>query len=316
MPWTNGIVLSVLVYYTAKISGGHLNPAVTLTFSLLGHTSPMEMVFYWVAQVAGCITGALFIAMLVPGQIMGTRPSGPFASLSGCFEPMHGISTMTTFGWEAVCTFAFVVPIFSVVWYTQNKNGYGNTGPLIVGLSLTANALACGQFTGASLNPARSIASHVVFKCPYSRWYVYVLAEFLGSALALFGIVPWYGISRNAWYAGCLPTWAYHVTRKNQRTIVLETIKEFDPPPSNTGLADVARSGHGGDTAFSPRFRRNSNMTSSIVGDLGDRPMRTDFTPNTMDDDGTLSKMGLFRSTPVRQSQEFFKVEISSNPFS
>ena len=59
----------------------------------------------------------------------------------GCFYPGKDMTVALVFGWEAFCTFCFILPIFSVVWYTLHKKGYGNTGPLMVGLSLIANAI-------------------------------------------------------------------------------------------------------------------------------------------------------------------------------
>ena len=242
-PWANGIALMVLVYFSAKISGAHLNPAVTLTFCLLGHTPPSEVLAYWAAQVAGCALGALWIACLVPGLAVRATPDGPFAALYGCFVPNESLSDLQVFAWEAVCTCSFIIPVFSVVWYSASKYGYGTTGPLIVGLSLLANALACGQFTGASLNPARTVASPIVFACPrVGSTYAYVLGELLGGTVAVVAIVPWYGISRHSWYAAVIPTWAIAAARRTQRTIVLEAIKEHaEPPPAAPEPVQPAR---------------------------------------------------------------------------
>jgi hypothetical protein len=67
---------------------------------------------------------------------------------------------------------------------------------VIVGVSLYAAASACVQWTGAALNPARVIASQVVFTCP-DVWSVpyYLIGEFLGAALVPLAIAPWYGVS-------------------------------------------------------------------------------------------------------------------------
>lgn len=189
-PWANGIALMVMVYYTAKISGAHLNPALSLTFTLLGHTNPLEMLVYWIAQVGGCCLGALFIKLLTPYPIIN----------NGCFIANPSLNNALIFGWETFCTFTFILPIFSVVWYTSHKQGYGNTGPLIVGLSLIANALAAGPFTGAAFNPARVLGSHIVFNCEGGTVLYYILGEFLGAAIVPLAIFPFYGINENAWY--------------------------------------------------------------------------------------------------------------------
>jgi glycerol uptake facilitator-like aquaporin len=193
----------VLVYFCAKISGAHLNPAVSLTFTALGHINPIEMLTYWTAQIIGCILGALWIACLVPGLTIRGDAHGGY---HGCFVPLPGLTNSQIFGWEALSTFNFLLPVFAVVWYTQNKDGYGNTGPIMVGLSLLASALACGHWTGAALNPARVIASPAVFNCHHSNKIVYyVLGELTGAILAVGAIIPWYGIAANAWYICTMP---------------------------------------------------------------------------------------------------------------
>ena len=200
-PWANGIILMVLVYYTAKTSGAHLNPALTLTFVLLGHTNPLEMIVYWIAQMLGCICGAFWIALLVPGLYVRAPPNAS----TGCFFPAPNMTPALVFAWEAFCTFCFILPIFSVVWYTLHKKGYGNTGPLMVGLSLIANAMAAGPYTGAALNPARVLGSPVVFQCDNKYLGYYLAGQFLGASLVPVIIAPWYGISPTAWYISAVP---------------------------------------------------------------------------------------------------------------
>lgn len=240
-PWANGIVLAVLVYYTAKTSGAHLNPALSLTFMLLGYTNPLEMMVYWAAQMTGCIFGAVWLAILVPGLYFGSQQQGQFC---GCFYPGHvGMTKAYVFGWEAFGTFCFILPIFSVVWYTLHKKGYGNTGPLMVGLSLVANALAVAPFTGAAFNPARVLASPVVFKCNNTYLVYYVIGELIGASLVPFIIAPWYGISPTAWYISVVPDKAKHffasVANKKQRglsilnQVLTDEFRELPTPPSS-----------------------------------------------------------------------------------
>lgn len=194
-PATNATALLVLVYYTARMSGAHLNPALSMTFTLLGYTNVVELLVYWFAQFTGAMVGALWIAALLPELEVNAKVGG--LSYHGCFSRANDSITLAqVVGWEAVCTFCFILPIFSVVWYTQHKSGYGNTGPIIVGLSLYAAASAASQWTGGALNPARALASAVVFKCPDvgALWY-YVLGEALGALTVPLAIVPWYGVS-------------------------------------------------------------------------------------------------------------------------
>lgn len=208
--YTNGLALMVLVYYTAKTSGAHLNPALSLSFMILGYNNPLEILFYWIAQILGCAFGSLWIALLVPGVYIGQQMTGDLTkggeAYDGCFNPSPQLSKAGIFGWEAICTFNFILPIFSVVWYTMNKPGYGTTGPLMVGLSLIVNALVATPFTGGALNPARVLGSMIVFKCANS-WtsFYYITGElFAGSIVPLF-IIPWYGVCPKAWYFNLTP---------------------------------------------------------------------------------------------------------------
>lgn len=199
-PYANGAALMVLVYWTAKTSGAHLNPALSLTFTMLGHTNPIEMVVYWSAQIIGCIIGAAWIWALLPSS------DDTYQQLNGCFVPNESLSHIQIFGWEAFLTFTFILPIFAVVWYTTHKKGYGNTGPIMIGLSLFASAMAGGSFTGAALNPARVIASPVIFNCKNEEHvWLYVCGEICGAALVPLFIIPWYGINPEAWYIPLLP---------------------------------------------------------------------------------------------------------------
>lgn len=241
-PWANGITLMVLVYFVAKISGAHLNPAVSTTFMVLGHINPVEMLAYWAAQICGCAVGALWISALVPQLYVGKEIEDPKAlSYSGCFVPQPDLTHGQVYGWEALCTFCFIAPIFAVVWYTQRKSGYGNTGPLMVGLSLLANAFVAGQFTGGALNPARALGSEIVFKCPSTDfiWY-YVLGELTAGAFAPVVIIPWYGIARNAWYVKYFPNFVKAMIKERQPSVKIDSdesviveVKETSPNKSH-----------------------------------------------------------------------------------
>jgi hypothetical protein len=160
-----------------------------------------------------------------------------------------------------VGTFCFIVPVFSVVWYTQRKSGNGNTGPLIVGLSLMASALAVGPWTGAALNPARVLASPIVFDCPMTARLLifYVLGEIAGAIAASLAVLPWYGISSDPWYADALPP----VIRN---TLVALKTPPSSPPKNVTAeedgspMASVLSSKLAGDFAL-PSVRMLSNST-------------------------------------------------------
>ena len=225
-PEANAVALMIMVYYSAKISGAHLNPAITMTFTLLGYTTPYELLIYWFAQVIGCIVGALWIALLVPGCQIGHEPSYECHPYAGCFLPDPRLSVARVFGWEFITTVSFIVPVFSVVWYTQNKSGYGNTGPIMVGLSLLSSAYAAASFTGAALNPARTLGSAIVLNCANkSIAGVLIAGQMLASLTSILLIVPWYGVASNAWYIKHVPKTIMNWLQFYQPNISLMSLK-------------------------------------------------------------------------------------------
>jgi len=90
-------------------------------------------------------------------------------------------------------TFLLVLTVYAAA---VTKPGHGNAAPLAIGLSLYAAALTGGPFTGASLNPARTIGPACVFACNVRVSFLYIASELFGAALAaglsifLYGRVP------------------------------------------------------------------------------------------------------------------------------
>lgn len=241
-PVANAVALMVLVYYTAKTSDAHLNPALSLTFSILGYTNPLELLFYWAAQISGAAMGAMWLALLVPDIQIRSKNLHivPYQRYDGCFLPRQDLSYAQIFGWEAFATFAFIVPIFSVVWYTLRKRGYGNTGPLMIGLSLYAAAAAANPFTGAALNPARVLGSPIVFDCRNRDFlFYYIIGELVGALLVPLVIIPWYGIAREAWYLDTIPFFIkkrmklYQPSLRIKDTDTINTIDTIQAKPSD-----------------------------------------------------------------------------------
>lgn len=180
----NGLILAVLVYITANVSGGHLNPAVTLPAMMTGHISIIKGFLYIAAQIGGAMIGSLLVAGLVPGSKVGQTSFT-------CFQPGNSASKGQAFAWEFFMTFVLVATVYAVA---IGKPSFGNVGPLIVGIALWACASCAGAYTGASLNPARTLGPATVFSPCHSGdvWY-YVLAELLGGLMAGLLSMPLYG---------------------------------------------------------------------------------------------------------------------------
>ena len=178
-PFVNGFALAVWIYVAANISGGHLNPAVTFSVFVCGFYPFVHAVLYVILQIAGAIIGSLVVAGLVPGAELGMGDGGP-----GCFDRTvihNGLSDGQIFGWEFVMAFTLLSTVYAC---GMAKPGHGSFTPYAVGLALLCCAGSGGQYTGASLNPARVIGPSVVFRCGRDVAHLYIWAHFVAAIMA------------------------------------------------------------------------------------------------------------------------------------
>ena len=166
----NGISLAVIIYCIVAQSGGHLNNTVTWSMMLSGHMAFVQGLAYIVCQFVGAIVGAALTRALKPDTLLNP----------GCFGPV-GISHAKLFGMEFMATTLLIVTVYGVA---IAQKGSGNVGPLAIGLSLLATALAIGPYTGAALNTARVLGPSVVYGCQWKTFWVYLLAHLAASTVA------------------------------------------------------------------------------------------------------------------------------------
>ena len=186
----NGLILSMMCYLFADVSGAHVNPAVSTTFFILGHIDPIQMLLYVMAQFAGAFAGVALAKEMMPSD------------LSPC--PVATLANAYVFGWETLCTFMFASTIMAVVWYKNHKPGYGGLGPLVIGASLATNLHIAIPFTGGSLNPARYLAVNTIFPCSYNITYIYILGQITGAVIASAMVAAIFGVSKDPWYCVCM----------------------------------------------------------------------------------------------------------------
>ena len=167
----HGLAIAFLVTATAKISGGHINPAVTFGAWITGKISLPKGIMYVVAQVAGAIVGALLLTVVIPAAAqgnLGAHGLGPNITVSG------GLVA------EIVLTFALVFVIFAAA---MDPKGLGNLAPVAIGLTVLVDHLMGVPVTGASMNPARSFGPALVAGAWASHW-IYWIGPLIGGALA------------------------------------------------------------------------------------------------------------------------------------
>lgn len=182
--WVNGLTVAVIVYITANVSGGHLNPAITWATMLTGHISFLKGISYWIAQFSGACLANLLLAGLLPNVSLGMGNGGP-----GCYH-YTGITGAQAFGWELVLTFVLVSAVYAVAVGEPN---FGHLGPWVVGVAVWIAVLAGGPFTGGAVNPVRPLSPGFVFHCYLRESWYYVLGEFTGATLAALSAWPLYG---------------------------------------------------------------------------------------------------------------------------
>jgi len=147
----HGLVLAVLVTAMAGISGGHLNPAVTLGLVVARRTTIADAGAYIVAQLLGAVLAAKLVEMLYPiGMVRGISIGTPTIASSIQF---HQAILM-----EAVMAFLLVSAFFG----TLLNPAAPRMGGLWVGLALAVDILVGGPLTGAAVNPARAFGPALV----------------------------------------------------------------------------------------------------------------------------------------------------------
>jgi aquaporin Z len=176
-----GLVLFALAYAIGPISGGHVNPAVTLGALLARRISPLEAVTYWVAQFAGGILGALLLwglfdqSPLYHKAINGLGTNG-YGKLS-----MIRISGGGAFLAEVVLTALFVFVILCVT----SRVAHAGTAGAAIGLTLTVVHLIGVPIDGTSVNPARSLGPAIVVGgAALSQVWLFIVAPLVGAIVA------------------------------------------------------------------------------------------------------------------------------------
>lgn len=151
-----GLVIVAMAYSIGRISGCHINPAVSLGCLLTKRMSLVEFFVYVAAQIVGGFLGAL--ALFGFAKMAGLPLAGDACNLA-CNFPAKGLTAGTIISSllvEIVLTFIFVYVILNV---TSENSGAGKKAGLLIGLTLTLVHLIGINFTGTSVNPARSIAT-------------------------------------------------------------------------------------------------------------------------------------------------------------
>ena len=162
-----GLVIMAMIYATGHLSGAHLNPSVTLAFSLTRHFPLRDALAYIPAQLAGATAAAAVLLALWPDK------------------PAHlGATVPTVGGWQALLyeTVLTAFLMFVIMAVATDTRAVGASAAIAVGGVIGLNALFGGPVTGASMNTARSFGPALVANEWHDFW-VYVVGPLVGAMI-------------------------------------------------------------------------------------------------------------------------------------
>ena len=170
-----GLSVVAMAYTIGRISGCHINPAITLGVFLSGRMNKKDAGMYMLFQIIGAVVGSLILYLLV---FSGTH-GGPTETGANSFADGMMLQAFIA---EAVFTFIFVLVVLGS---TDEKEGAGNFAGLAIGLTLVLVHIVCIPITGTSVNPVRSIGP-ALFEGgkALSQLWLFIIAPFVGAALS------------------------------------------------------------------------------------------------------------------------------------
>jgi aquaporin Z len=162
--------VAIGVYLFGKLSMAHFNPAVSLGFLISGHITKVQLLQYFAAEITGALLASLFVMSLI----------GTEASL-GANSPDYSYPLPLVFGIEVLATALLMAVIYLVV-YTK---GFWGLGGLAIGGVVGLDIFFLAFISGASMNPARSLAPALLSGVIGNLW-LYWTATFIGSSAIAF----------------------------------------------------------------------------------------------------------------------------------
>jgi len=174
VPVAGGLALAVVVATLGRISGSHVNPAVTLGLAANRRFPWTCVPAYLLAQLVGASSAAL-----TAWAVFGDRARS-VAHLAAT-QPAPGVDIWRAFGTEAVVTFILVLAVVSLASDSPVPSAVTASS---IGAALAIAILISGPITGAGVNPARSLGPMIV-AWEFTDWWVYLTAPLLGGTLAV-----------------------------------------------------------------------------------------------------------------------------------
>ncbi|XP_053674585.1 aquaporin AQPAn.G-like [Anopheles nili] len=173
-----GFTVMIVIVTFGAVSGAHINPVVSIAAFIYGNLSFLMMPIYFVAQFAGALCGY--------GLLMGVTPNLYFdkaliAGHGSCVTAPHSsLSTGEALAIEFIVT-GILIWACCGVWDPRNAQ-HQDSGPLKFALLVAAISVAAGPATGASMNPARTLAP-CVWNSSYHKLWIYFVGPLLAGVI-------------------------------------------------------------------------------------------------------------------------------------
>jgi aquaporin Z len=164
--------VAIGVYMFGKISMAHFNPAVTLGYFITGHIRPIQIAYYFGAEIIGAILASIFVKYFI----------GSEAHL-GANSFNHSYQISAVFGTEVLASALLMAVILTVV-YTKGLRGFSG---IAIGGIVGLDIFFLSFISGASMNPARSLAPALVSGMLTDLW-LYWSATFVGTTIVAFAL--------------------------------------------------------------------------------------------------------------------------------
>jgi len=192
---TFGLAVATPVWCIAHVSGGHINPAVTVAMLVTRKITLIRAIFYVVAQCSGAILGAGLVWAIHPHGKRGNLGATTINTITEVSATVNPLSVTTAdpsggqdkispgvgFMIELLITFVLVFTVFASC--DKGRSDLGGSVPLTIGLSVTLCHLFAIKYTGSSMNPARTFGPAVVGGT-WKYHYIYWLGPITGGVIA------------------------------------------------------------------------------------------------------------------------------------
>jgi len=165
---TFGLIVMSMIYSLGNISGAHLNPAVSISFTIAGRFPVKYLPGYIISQLAGALLASLTLKLMFPENVFlgANMPAG---------------TELQSLILEFILTFFLMLVIINVATGSKEQGMFAG---LAIGSVVALEAMFAGPVCGASMNPARSLGPALVSGHPEHLW-IYIIGPVSGAALAI-----------------------------------------------------------------------------------------------------------------------------------